>query len=333
VVLLIAVGAVVWWRTAGNADGSGRVSAPDGLVVRVRQRDDLSHLSEGGHEPAVLLYRGCQPQDCDWRLVFRDGRQYLLHHVADESVAEQLTGLSPNGRIVAVPTDAGMVFRDLVAGTIQPGGPLAAYRGGTRRAWSDDGRWLVHYSSDDPGVMVDTVTGKRRKLPGGLGDVTIAGVTRDARLITVTPERTGREIRVSVSEVADVDRPDHRTVNISGVLKPRETLTGGRGSHIEAYASPDSSRIVVAVHRTDHADGERTTAVLLVDLTSGTVVKRHDLDSAATAVCGWDATGVHVLADRTGGGRAVIRWFDPLTGVERDRATVQGGLQNLSVRC
>ncbi|HEX2417099.1 MAG TPA: hypothetical protein VHJ83_03075 [Micromonosporaceae bacterium] len=335
VVLLVGVGLLVWWPDSPDRIGD---AAPDGLVVRAGQREDLTHLSEGGHQPAHLLYRGCQDVGCDWRVVFRDGRQYLLHHVANESVAEELTGLSPNGRIVAVPTDAGMVFRDLVAGTIQPAGPLAAYQGGdnrTRRSWSYDGRWLVHYNSTGVGIMVDTVTARAHRLPKSLGDITIAGVMGDGRLITVAPHTSSsRDIQVSVSAVADVDHANYRIVDLSGVIRPREALTTGRDSEVESYTSPDGTRLVVAVRQAGDEPGTPIVAVLVIDLASGTVVKRHDLEPATTAVCGWDATGVQVATEQSATAHTVvIRWLDPRTGVERDRVTVRGGTRPLSVHC
>ncbi|HEX6076743.1 MAG TPA: hypothetical protein VFZ32_15945 [Micromonosporaceae bacterium] len=345
VVLLIGVGAAIWWRDSGGDAQGGRVAAPDGLVVRVRDREDLSHLSEGGHEPAVLLYRLCQQQGCEWRTVFRDGRQYLLHHVTDDSLSEELTGLSPNGRIVAVPTDAGMMFRDLVAGTMQPAGSLRRYQGGgngTRRAWSDDGRWLVHYNGYNLGIMVDTVTGEPHRLPENLGDITIVGVTRDGRLLTIAPPKAdARGIGVAVAGVDDLDRAEYRTVDLSGVLKARENLTDGRDGHVEAYASPDSTRIAVTVRRTDDDPGDvrwRMTAVLIIDLASGTVVKRHDVAPDTTVACGWDATGVQVLTGHpadpdTGGNQVAVHWLDPWTGEERARATIRGEARKLSLRC
>ncbi len=345
ITVVVAVGLVVWWQDSpDSADGTD----PDGLVVRVQHRDDLTLLSEGGHEPALLLYRGCEDVDCDWRVVFRGGRQYLLGR--QDTLPEGLTGLSPDGQVVALATEGGMVFRDLVTGSWQPGGPLRRLHGddaGTRRAWSDDGRWLVHYNDTGAGVMVDTVTGKARRL-SKLGDVTVAGVTGDGGLLTLTAGQSGRRVRVVVSDPDGVDRADGdggpRTVDLSDVLADREVLTDGPDTPVEAYASPDSSRIAVAA-RVPGDPLPTATAVLVIDVASGTVVKRHDLAPSApgrTSLCGWDDTGVQVLTGHdagrfgnpyTGKDRAVIHWLDPQTGKERDRVTVQGELDTMTLRC
>ncbi len=342
IVLLVAAGLLVWWPdNADRADGTASVS--DGLVVRVKHRDDLTLLSEGGHGPALLLYRGCEDLDCDWRVVFRDGRQYLLGR--QDLLPEELTGLSPNGQVVALATEDGMVFRDLVTGSWQPGGPLRRLHGddaGTRRTWSDDGKWLVHYNDTDLGIMVDTVTGKARRLSKSLGDITIAGVAGDGRLLTLVPGKDGRSVAVAVSDPDAVDHADgRRAVDLSGVLADREILADGRDTPVEAYASPDGSRIAVTVRVP--ADPQPTaTAVLVIDVASGTVVKRHDLRPGRTNLCGWDATGVQVLTGHdagrfgnpyTGKDRAVIRWLDPETGKERDQVTVQGELDTMALRC
>jgi len=343
VVLLVGVGLLVWWRdNPDRADGT----TSNGLVVRVRHPDDLTLLSEGGHDPALLLYRGCADLHCDWRVVFRDGRQYLLGR--PDSLPEELTGLSPDGQVVALATEDGMVFRDLVTGSWQPGGPLRRLHGddaGTRRAWSNDGRWLVHYNDTDLRVMVDTVTGKTRRFPKSLGDITIAGVTGDGRLLTLVPKQDGRSVEVAVSDPDRVNRAagdgNQRAVDLSGVLKDREVLTDGPNNPVEAYASPDSSRIAVTV-RVPADPLPTATAVLVIDVASGSVVKRHDLRPGRTSVCGWDATGVQVVTGHdagrfgnpyTGKDRAIIRWLDPETGKERDRVTVQGELDTMALRC
>jgi hypothetical protein len=346
IALLIGAGLLVWWQDSPDRVGG---AAPDDLVIRAHPGNTLTLLSEGGHEPAVLLYRGCAGLRCDWRVVFHDGRQYLLGR--QDTLPEELTGLSPDGRVVALATEDGMVFRDLVMGSWQPGGPLGPLHGddaGTRRAWSNDGRWLVHYNDTDLRVMVDTVSGKAHRLSKDLRDITIAGVTGDGRLLTLIPGRDGRGVEVAVSDPGGVSRADEhsgqRTVDLSGVLKDREFLTDGRNIPVEAYASPDSSRIAVTV-RVPADPLPTATAVLVIDVASGSVVKRHDLapaDPGRTSLCGWDATGVQVLTGHdagrfadpyTGKDRAVIHWLDPQTGKEQDRVTVQGELDTMSLRC
>lgn len=343
IVLLVGAGLLVWWQdNPDHADGT----TSGGLVVRVKHRDDLTLLSEGGHEPALLLYRGCADLDCDWRVVFRNGRQYLLGR--QDILPEELTGLSPNGQVVALATENGMVFRDLVTGSWQPGGPLRRFHGddaGTRRAWSNDGKWLVHYNETALRVMVDTVTGKARRLSKSLGGITIAGITGDGRLLTLTSGQDGRSVEVAVSDPDGVNRADRdgsqRAVDLSGVLKDREVLTDGPNTPVEAYASPDSSRIAVTV-RVPADPLPTATAVLVIDVASGTVVTRHGLRPGRTNLCGWDATGVQVLTGHdagrfgnpyTGKDRAIIHWLDPETGKERDRVTVQGELDTMALRC
>lgn len=342
IVLLVGAGLLVWWQDKPDrADGT----TSDGLVVRVKHRDALTLLSEGGHEPALLLYRGCADLDCDWRVVFRNGRQYLLGR--QDILPEELTGLSPNGQVVALATENGMVFRDLVTGSWQPGGPLRRLHGddaGTRRAWSNDGKWLIHYNDTDLRVMVDTVTGKAHRLSKPLGDITIAGVTGDGRLLTLASGRDGRSAEVAVSDPDGVNRAadgSQHAVDLSGVLKDREVLTDGPNTPVEAYASPDSSRIAMTV-RVPADPLPTATAVLVIDVASGTVVRRHDLRPGRTSVCGWDATGVQVLTGHdagrfgnpyTGKDRAIIHWLDPETGKERDRVTVQGELDTMALRC
>jgi len=217
-------------------------------------------LPDGPVGEAAFVYEPCSPNACAAFVVLTKGEQFLLP--GSPASIEWYT-LSPDGRLLGLPTADGYEMRDLVEGTVQ-----TVHIGDHRpRDWSADGRWLLLTAEDSSPAVLDmrdrsihafTLHDERAEAVLGSGDVVVvpaAPIDRSSNIRVIDPLSGRQRLRLSLSYAAQ------------NLLRP--------GVEVKLFVAPDDRRAILVERvgplrepwSTDAADD----AVIGVDLVTGAI--------------------------------------------------------------
>jgi hypothetical protein len=277
VVVVIAVGAASALRSdpRGGTDEAGPV-APGGepvypAVLAPPERAAVLPASRVGS--AALVYAPCA-RDCDPFLVLDSGRQYRLPRLGSGTPTAGYT-LSPDGRWLGWPTESGLRIRDLDGrGTrdIADDGPGRT----SAWAWSADSRWILAVRHTDGlahhATAIDVTTGARHR-----ADVSgyPVGVRIDGRLVAWVGDLASAAEPAAALDTVDLSTgaSERTALDLGPALRTGEIATGE-----ELQPVPGGSLAMLPVQAATPTDilGPAS-AVLVVDLDTGRVVRRVDL--------------------------------------------------------